>query len=193
MSNPESSDQARNGQAGLWNIFMSQHTSPDGQDPHSLSRVSVSQAAQYWNQHASTCVPPAFEETPVEHRHSSCDPNVTLQRVIPPAVFQTPQSDNQSSVSDFWSPGRELSSSGISSPSTILSETIPGQLAAKPEVNLKFVEYSLSRTQKTLAPKHGRRGKPSEKTGCNALISRPDALKKDTVRSHRFSTFIHLF
>jgi hypothetical protein len=180
MSNPEPAYQALTGQVGPWNIAISQHTFPDGQDPPGLSPVSASQAAVYRNQHASTCVLRAFE-TRVEHHQSTCDADVTLQYDMPAAVFRNPRSDNQSPASDFWSPGLELGSSSISSPSTIPSETIPGQSAIKPDANLKFV------------PKRGRGENPSEKTGCYALVSRPDALKTDKVRPHRFSTFIPFF
>jgi hypothetical protein len=194
-SNPKSTHQALTGQEGLWNIAISQHTFPDGQDLPGVSPASASQAALYRNQYASTCVPQAFEDTQVEHHQSirNAYSDVTLQHDIPTAVFQNPQSDNQSSASDFWSPGLELGSSGISSPSTIPSETIPCQSATKPDAKLKFVQYNPSRTRKNPAPKRGRAEKPSGKTGGHALISRPDALKTDVVRSHRFSTLITLF
>jgi hypothetical protein len=202
MSNPEPTHQTltrsylpqvTTGQAGPWNIAISQHAFPDGQDTPCLALVSVSQAAPYRNQHASTCVPKTFEDTRAEHHKSTCGADVTLQNDMPAVVFRNPGSDNQSPTSDFWSPGLELDSSGISSPNTIPSETTPSQSAAEPAVNLKFVQYSPSRTRKLLAPKRGRGEEPSEKTGCYILASRQDALKTDMVRPHRFLILTPIF
>jgi hypothetical protein len=193
MSNPEPPYQYLTGQVGKWNIAISEHKFSDGQDPPGLSAVSVSQAAPCWDQHASACVPQTFEDTRFEHHQSTCDADVSLQHGMPAAVFRKPRSANQSPVSEFWSPRLELDSSGISSPSTISSGTVSSQPVTERDANLKIVQYSPSRTRKTLAPKRDRTGKHSKKIGCYGLSSRPDAIKTDMVRSPCFSTSIHFF
>jgi hypothetical protein len=186
MSHPEPPYQSLAGQPARWNIAISKHAFPGGQGTPGLSPVSSSRAAAYWNRHASTCVPQAVEDTRVEHHQSTRDADITLRHALPAAISRNPRSVDQSPVSDLWSPGLELGSSGISSPCTIPSETVLSQSAAEPDANLKFVQYSPSRKRKTLALKPGHQKQPPEKTRCYGPLSRPDALRTDMVRSLAF-------
>jgi hypothetical protein len=192
MSNPGPPYQFLADKGNLWKGAISEHTFSNGHDPLGLSAVSVSQIAPCWDRHASNCVPQAFEDTRDEHHQSTSDAGAgagaSLQHDMTAPVFLEPRSANQSPGSEFWSPRLEQDSSGTLSPSTISSGTVSGQSVTKPGINLKILQYSPSRTRKTLAPKRDPAGKPSKKGRSYGQSSRPDALKTDMVRSHRFST-----